>query len=323
MPEDRGAWPTVRRVVKGLTTDRTRSWAKDALSAWQMLKPVTPSFTYRNREGLSAFDVTLPGRVRGEGVSAMLRVRNEESRIWDCLESILYAFDEIVVVDNASTDSTEALLTRFKEERDDQDVIRRFSYPFEIARLGRENARTDEDSVHSVSYYYNWCLSKCRLAYVCKWDADMFLLQEGREGLRDFLRGLSAWHLDLGVLWIQTAYRDRAGRWFLARDEYNSEPMAWPNRATLRFHKVDLYETLGWPPYARFREWPPVHPPAFIYELKDTGEDEFSHWSPEDRENFPTERKQRELRNFESVRKGVVSAERFVELDPTILSSRP
>jgi len=283
-----------------------------------MLRPPADSFRGHNREGIAEYDFALPGRVRGHGVSAMLRARNEEWMIWDCLASIVTVFDEIVVIDNGSTDSTMALVQRFKQEHDDRDVVRLLSYPIEIARCGRENARTPGDSVHSAAYWYNWCVARCRHAYVCKWDADMLLLDEGRTPFRTFLQGLSTWRPTMWEFGVQTAYRDPTGRWFLARDEINSEPRIWPNRADVRFYRAELFEAVHRPSYIPIRKWPPV----YVYELKDTTKDEFSHWSPEDRLAFPTERKQREWQNFESVRTGDMSAERFTELDPTFLPSR-
>src|SRR5919201_2427572 len=76
------------------------------LPIWESVRPSPTGLAFTNREGIREFDFALPGKVLDRGVSAMVRVLNEERRIWDCLASILDVFDEILVVDNGSTDST-------------------------------------------------------------------------------------------------------------------------------------------------------------------------------------------------------------------------
>ena len=95
------------------------------------------------------------------GVSAVLRIKNEEDKIYYSLGSILAIFDEIVVVDNGSQDRTPEIVRTFKQRYDSTNKIRFYSYPFKLARCGPENAISPEDSVHSLCYYYNWSLSKC------------------------------------------------------------------------------------------------------------------------------------------------------------------
>src|SRR5688572_4405193 len=127
-----------------------------------ILQIVDKDIAFRNREGLVEYDFVLPGCVRAAGVSAMLRVKNESRKIDMCLSSALHLFDEIVVIDNASSDDTRQLVEQFKTDHDRQDKIRLCSYPHRIARCGDEHWSTPEDSVHSLVYYYNWCRSKCR-----------------------------------------------------------------------------------------------------------------------------------------------------------------
>ena len=105
----------------------------------------------------------------------MLRVKNEASKIYYALKSIYQVFDEIVLVDNGSTDRTLEIAREFKTKEDKSDKIKIYFYPFTLARCGDENYGTPEDSVSSLAYYYNWTLSKCSCRYVCKWDGDMVL----------------------------------------------------------------------------------------------------------------------------------------------------
>ena len=75
------------------------------------------------REGLANFNFRRRANHKRQGVSAMLRVKNEASKIYYALKSIYQVFDEIVLVDNASTDRTLEIAREFKtkEDKSEQD----------------------------------------------------------------------------------------------------------------------------------------------------------------------------------------------------------
>ncbi len=141
----------------------------------------------------------------------MLRARNESTKIITCLASILGMFDEIVYIDNASSDDTLDRVVQFKIDYDARHLIRIAQYPHVIARCGDEHWGTPEDSVHSLVYYYNWCLSRCRCAYVFKWDADMALAANATSQMRELFSTLRDDDQALWVFRVQTAYRDTHG----------------------------------------------------------------------------------------------------------------
>lgn len=185
---------------------------------------------FRNREGFVAYDFALRGKTWKKGVSAMLRVKNEEGKILYCLSSILDVFDEIVLVDNGSTDSTLELVKRFKRDRDHRDKISLFSYPFQIVRCGDENRNAPEDSVHTSAYYYNWSLSKCRYSYVFKVDADMVVVPNGARRMRTLFRGLSPFIPTIVNTPVQTTYRSLSGTWLLAKMRFTGNRGCSPTR---------------------------------------------------------------------------------------------
>jgi glycosyltransferase involved in cell wall biosynthesis len=269
---------------------------------------------FRNREGLLNFDFSLFASHQKQGVSALLRVKNEEEKIYHCLASIHDVFDEIVFIDNDSEDRTLEIVCEFKQRHDREDKIKIYSYPFKIARCGPEHFNTPEDSVHSLCYYYNWALSKCLLKYVCKWDGDMILRKEAREPFKRFLQQLKR-HKMCWIVFGQAVYRDLASNHFLARGEINGEIRIFPNGFNPRFYKVDLYELL--------KSEPPLEEGQFdgvlFYELKFVTTDEFSHWSISD---IPTERKKRELENFQLVKRNDISSPRFEKLPSSFLDDQ-
>ncbi len=259
---------------------------------------------FQNRERISNFDFTLSDRHRPSGVSAMVRVKNEEAKLSYTLGSIVDVFDEIVVVDNASGDQTLEVALALKSQRDRQDKIRLYSYPFRVGRVGQEHLATPEDSVHSLTYYYNWCLSLCSYRYVCKWDGDMVLRRGAKPAVARLFR-MVQWDDVLWVLPGQQVYRDPAHRYYLAKGEIFQEPALFPNGINPRFYKADQFEDLVAQPLLPVKTFVG---PAF-YELQFTDQDEFAHWTTP---AFPPRsKKQRQWDSFHMIKQGKADEGRF------------
>lgn len=114
---------------------------------------------------------------RDRRITAMMRVRNEAEFLEPAVRSIAPLVDEIVIVDNASTDGSAdviaALARRFRKR------IVTFHYPYTIGRVGAETWALSESGGRSPrlsARYYNWCLARCTGPYVLKWDGDMVAL---------------------------------------------------------------------------------------------------------------------------------------------------
>lgn len=254
---------------------------------------------FRNIEGNSEYDFELDRVSRKPGVSAMIRAKNEESKIGLCLESIYPIFDEIIIVNNNSDDGTDKIIQQYIEKRDSFQKIKYFNYPFNIARVGPDNVATNPDSLQSLVYYYNWCLSKCTLGHVFKWDADMVVPKQSASALRKQLSGLTPYWPAMLLVPLQTVYIAGEKLVYFSVGEVNQENMVFPNRSDVRFVKNDYFELLKTFCGVKYGSVNNV----LIYEVKDTREDEFSHWSTLD---FPTARKKREWENFNKVKSGKV-----------------
>ncbi len=106
----------------------------------------------------------------------MMRVKNEEAFLRASVESILPLVDEIVIIDNDSSDATPRIagdLARACPEK-----VRVYHYPHEIAKVGSENqvlasTAAGRKSPRLLANYYNCCLQQCRMNFVLKWDGDM------------------------------------------------------------------------------------------------------------------------------------------------------
>jgi glycosyltransferase involved in cell wall biosynthesis len=234
---------------------------------------------FSNLEKEDAFNFYLKSSHKKVGVSAMLRVKNEEVRIAACLQSMYELFDEIVLIDNGSTDRTLEIAQEFILKHDQSEKIRIEKYPFTVSRCGTENEATPQNSVHSLAYYYNWCLSKCQYTYVCKWDADMLLspLNSPSRKLQNFFQGLLNSRLPtIGQLAVQTVYIAPDSNRYISKKEIHRENRLFPNRPAVYFRKEKDWEVLHHPKYIKIRHFTV----AGIEEIKDTAIDEFSHWTP-------------------------------------------
>lgn len=105
------------------------------------------------------------------------------------VEAHLPYLDEIILVDNNSQDDTWKICQSLKEKHPDK--IRIFQYLPEVYRLGSaEYQSCPEDSVHDMSYYYNWTLSQTSYQYAMKIDDDHLPLPEQFDQIRtDILQG--------------------------------------------------------------------------------------------------------------------------------------
>ncbi len=119
----------------------------------------------------------------------MIRVKNEEEFLYAAVHSIIDLVEEVVLIDNLSTDATPQIIEELAATYPDK--VRTFSYPYEILRVGKENwdystNPETQDSPHLSATYYSWCLERCTRSYVLKWDADMIALDT-------FVRAFQAW----------------------------------------------------------------------------------------------------------------------------------
>ena len=289
---------------------KVKSHIRNQSTMLSFFNRITKTERFSNNEGITNFNFSLTEGRGQNGVSALVRVKDEGQKILHCLRSIYELFHEIILVDNASQDQTQKIVAEFIQREDACGKVKRFYYPFKLSRFGPEHNLTDENSVHSAVYFSNWALSQCRSRYICKWDGDMVLRKEARV---PFQRLLDTIHLHIvqQTCWTisgQTIYRSHQGNFYLAKGEINREIELFPQGRNPRFYKEAHWEGLRCTPQHPVRDFEPV---AF-YELKFVDEDEFAHWSTID---WPSDRKKREWSNFHHIKDG--------NIDPTIFEELP
>ena len=259
-----------------------------------------------NLEGNTAFDVEWR-RSRGKvtpGFTAVLRVKNEARNMPYVLPSLLRSVASVIVIDNGSTDGT---LDIAREVADQLDMSRKLTvmeYPFVVSRCGSEHLHTPPDSVHSLTYFYNWSFSHVETSYALKWDGDMVLTGEGEQIVRDL-----SWQLEATDVRVyiprHSVYVTSDAVAYLDTGLRNREPWGWPNKPGFTFGKGFEWEIPLQPPAPVTS----VFLPQFIcFELKWLDLNEFDHWSPHDFERSGrTGRKNREMEVFAGLQRGVVA----------------
>jgi glycosyltransferase involved in cell wall biosynthesis len=111
------------------------------------------------------------------GISFIVRVRNEEATLNDCLRSLLQLEIpyEIHVILNRCTDRSHEIAKTIQDEGVPLTI---HTYDHEISRAGYENLITDMWSPHSMVEYSRWALSLGTLDWRFRWDSD-FIASDG------------------------------------------------------------------------------------------------------------------------------------------------
>ena len=231
----------------------------------------------------------------------MLRVKNEAPSLPWVLPPLLRACDEVLLVDNGSTDGTPEVAAETVARVGARAKFRQTTYPFDVARAGAEHLAQHELSVHSLAYFYNWCFAQVSTRYSYKWDGDMVLTTEGEVSLADF-----GWQVGD----VASILRVPRHGLYLADDRHgyldlglrNAEEWGFPIGPDFVFTKAFEWEIRTTPVGVRSIGLP--H--GLCVELKYLDGDEFAHWT--DPESFATsyrnKRKRREWEVFNALKEG-------------------
>jgi glycosyltransferase involved in cell wall biosynthesis len=109
--------------------------------------------------------------IRQDGISAFMRIKNGEDYLKESILSIISQVDELICVFNGCTDNTENILLELEKQYPTKMKI--YKYIPEVYPVNsKKYLETEEKSVHSLVYYYNFALSKTTQKYCIKFDDD-------------------------------------------------------------------------------------------------------------------------------------------------------
>lgn len=242
-----------------------------------------------------------PNGAHTPGVTAVLRVRNEANSLPWSLPQLLRATDEVLLVDNGSTDDTPAVAGEIATRHGLADRLRVVEYPYRLSRCGPEHLDTPPESTHSLVWFNNWAESLVTTSYAVKWDGDMALTLDGERALAAFSWQVQHRRINLRLprhpLYVESdrvAYLDLAMR--------NREHFGHPMLPGFTYAKAFEWEFLLYP------EGTPHHslPEGSCVELKHLDEDEFGHWTDTNAflSSARAQRKRREYMTFQAVSSG-------------------
>ena len=117
----------------------------------------------------------LPKNNLENGISLIIRAKNEESNIDLCIKSVIDLVDEIIFIDNNSTDNTYELVKKYTYK---YDKIKLYQYNINVNKVGIDHKEAlKNNNKNTLGTFYNWCLSKSTKNNVFKWDADFICIQ--------------------------------------------------------------------------------------------------------------------------------------------------
>ena len=113
-----------------------------------------------------------------QGITMLLRLKDEEEWIKPCVESIQWA-DQLVYCFQNSTDKTEEIIRDVSYSKKSHY----FHYPHDSRPNGPGHLNQPYDEFNRA-YFYNWCYHKTNTKYIVKWDGDMVAFDDLENILR-------------------------------------------------------------------------------------------------------------------------------------------
>lgn len=143
----------------------------------------------RNREGIKTLDIRPDWHAdRHDGLSALVRLRDEATWCELALRSFVDWCDEIVVVVQPSVDDTHKVVARLAEEYDPA-FFKVFNYPYQTWPSGPGHDQCPADSVEASAYHYNFTLAQSTRTHAVKLDGDLVMMDWAGARIRALMAG--------------------------------------------------------------------------------------------------------------------------------------
>ncbi|MEH2285556.1 MAG: tetratricopeptide repeat protein [Nostoc sp.] len=124
---------------------------------------------------------------RQDGISGLMRVRNEEEFLAPAIESWIDYVDELVIVFHQCTDKTPQIIEAFAQKYPQK--IRAFHYlPHVYSFCTKEQVELDVNNIHSFTFYSNFGLSQTRYKTCVYIDGDHVGIAEHLKIIYNYLK---------------------------------------------------------------------------------------------------------------------------------------
>ena len=205
-----------------------------------------------------------------EGVSLIIRARNEEKNIKICIESVVDLVEEIIFVNNNSDDNTLKIINELALKYKN---IKVYNYFIDVKKVGIEHQKAIKDNdKNTLGNFYNWCLSKSTMNNVVKWDADFICI---RNNFKSMIENYKIKNKNNKyALWFSgyTLFHN-LNKYYINLNSYYNEYRLFSYKNNFKWYDGDLCE-FNDPYIEKCNEKIKVNYPIF-YEIKRTEIDEF------------------------------------------------
>ena len=206
-----------------------------------------------------------------EGVSLIIRAKNEEANVKLCIESVIDLVDEIIFVNNNSDDKTLEIIDKLALEYKN---IKVYNYFIDVNKVGIEHQRAlKNNDKNTLGNFYNWCLSKSTMNNIIKWDADFICIRNNFKSMIDNYKIKNK--NNKYALWFTgyTLFNDK-NSYYINLNSYYNEYRLFSYKNDFKWYDGDLCE-FNEPYINKCQEKIKINYPIF-YEIKRTDIDEFN-----------------------------------------------
>ena len=150
-------------------------------------------------------DLSLLTNERPIGVSGLLRVKNDAEFLALCVDSCIDALDELIIVYQECDDDSPQIIEQKRQQYPDK--IRTYFYrPLVLSHnLTSEElhyvSTLDKTSIHLLSNYYNYTLSKASYRYAIKIDGDQVYFKDKLKSFCNAYRKEKIEKITIGERW--------------------------------------------------------------------------------------------------------------------------
>jgi len=213
-----------------------------------------------------------PKKELEKGISLIIRAKNEEININYCINSVIDLVDEIIFIDNNSSDKTLDLIKQYKNNK-----IKIYEYKINVSKVGIEhNQAIKNNNYNTLGNFYNWCLSKSTKNNIFKWDADFICLKY------NFIQLVNIYNLrnreDKFAIWFTgcTLFENN-NKFYINPDSYYNEYRIFSFKNNFCWYDGEVCEYTE--PYINSCDLKYIYKYPLFFEIKTTLIDEFKERS--------------------------------------------